>query len=210
MRGDIYAARKMYREAIDMYRQAPQTAEIFNKVGIAFQAMLLSDQAKKSYEQALKLNHSYAQAMNNLGTIYYEQRHFNKAVACYKRALKYSGPLASEYANLGAAYFARRDYKRSALYYDEALKLDPDVLERRNSFGTVMLERTINDLALFHLYLAKTYAKRGSNELALAYLRKALEEGVKDRRKLPEMPEFSSLQKDPRFLQLLAENPRPL
>lgn len=209
-RGDIYVARKMYREAIDMYRQAPQTAEIFNKIGIAFQEMLQFNLARKNYAQAIKLNHSYAEAINNLGTIYYEERFYKKAITYYKRSLKYSGPMASVYANLGAAYFARHDYNRAFSNYEEALNLDPDVLDRRNTFGTRMLERTINDMALFHLYLAKICAKQGSNERALVYLRKALEEGLKDRKKLPDVPEFSSLKKDPEFKQLLAQNPRSL
>jgi hypothetical protein len=37
-----------------------------------------------------------------------------------------------------------------------------------------------------------------------------LEEGVKNRDKIPGIPEFASLKKDPAFLQLLAENPKPL
>ena len=38
-RGDIYMARKMYRDAIDMYRLSPVNAPIMNKIGIAFQEM---------------------------------------------------------------------------------------------------------------------------------------------------------------------------
>ena len=63
---------------------------------------------------------------------------------------------------------------------------------------------------MFHLYLAKMYAKSGANDRALMYLRKALEEGIKERKKIPEMPEFTSLKTDPKFLQLLAEDPKPL
>jgi hypothetical protein len=37
-----------------------------------------------------------------------------------------------------------------------------------------------------------------------------LEEGVKDRDKIPAMPEFALLKTDPAFKQLIAENPRPL
>jgi tetratricopeptide (TPR) repeat protein len=210
MRGDIYMARKMYREAIDMYRRCPESALIENKIGIAFHQMLQFPLAKKSYERAIKLNPSYGEAINNLGTVYYAERSYKKAITYYKRSLKYSGPKASVYANLGAAYFARRDYKRSSEYYEQALAIDPDVLEHRNTFGTIMQERTVSELALFHLYLAKTYAKGGNNARALIYLRKALEEGLKDRKKLPDVPEFSLLKNDPAFQQLLAENPKPL
>jgi tetratricopeptide (TPR) repeat protein len=210
MRGDIYMARKMYREAIDVYRQAPQTALIVNKIGIAFHEMLQFNLAKKNYERAVKIDPRYGEAINNLGTIFYAQKYYKKAITYYKRSLRYSNSPASVYANLGAAYFARKDYKHSSEYYERAMQIDPDVLERHNGFGTLMQERTVTDLALFHLYLAKAYAKSGSNQRALLYLRKALEEGLKDRKKLPEVPEFSLLKNDPDFQQLLAENPKPL
>ena len=54
------------------------------------------------------------------------------------------------------------------------------------------------------------YAKSGADERALIYLRKALEEGVKDRDKIPAMPEFAVLKTSPAFKQLMVENPKPL
>jgi tetratricopeptide (TPR) repeat protein len=210
LRGDIFMARKMYREAIDKYREAPETAVTANKIGIAFHVLLQFDLAKKSYERALKLDPKYYEAENNIGTIYYAKKNYRRAIGYYKRALRVSGPAASVYANMGAAYFARKDYKHASAYYEQALRLDPDVFERHNGVGTLMQERTVTELALFHLALAKTYAKAGSNERALLYLRKALEEGVKDREKIPSIPEFATLKKEPAFEQLLAENPKPL
>ena len=210
MRGDIYMARKMYREAIDMYRKCSETALIDNKIGIAFHQMLQFSLAKKFYERAIKLQPSYGEAINNLGTVYYAEHSYKKAITYYRRSLKYSGEKAAVYSNIGAAYFARRDYKRSSEFYERAIALDPDVLERHDTFGTIMQERTVSDLALFHLYLAKTYAKAGRNARALIYLRKALEEGLKDRKKLPDVPEFGMLKEDPEFQQLLAQNPKPL
>ncbi len=204
-------ARKMYRDAIDMYRQEPDdSAVIANKIGIAFHQLLEFDLAKKNYQRAIKLDPKYSEAINNLGTIYYAERSFRRAITYYKRALKYAAPSASVYANLGAAYFARSDYNRATKCYEEALKLDPDVFEHHSTFGTLMQERTTGDRAIFHLYLARMYAKSGANERAIIYLRKALEEGIKDRRKIPDIPEFASLKTDPAFKQLLAENPKPL
>jgi tetratricopeptide (TPR) repeat protein len=211
MRGDIYMARKMYREAIDMYREGPSdSAVVANKIGIAFHQMMQLELAKKNYEQAIKLNSKYPEAINNLGTIYYTQNKYRRAIGYYKRALKYSGPSASIDANLGAAYFSKKDYKRATEWYDRALQLDPDIFEHHSTFGTLLQERTVSERATFHLYLARTYAKSGAKERALIYLRKALEEGIKDRKKIPDMPEFASLKTDPAFKELLAQNPKPL
>lgn len=211
LRGDIYMARKMYREAIDMYREAPADSPVVaNKIGIAFHQLLLLNQAKKQYELAIKLDAKYPEAINNLGTIYYTQKSYRRAIKYYKRALRYSTESASIDANLGTAYFGRRDYPRATQYYELALKLDPDIFEHHSGFGTMMQERTVEERALFHLYLAKMYAKSGAKDRAIIYLRKALEEGVKDRQKIPDMPEFVSLKKDPQFVALMAEDPKPL
>lgn len=210
LRGDIFMARKMYREAIDKYREAPDSAVISNKIGIAFHQLLQLDLAKKNYERAIKLDRKYPEALNNLGTIYYAEKSYRRAIGYYKKALRVANPTASIYANLGAAYFARKDYKQATEYYEQALKLDPEVFEHHGNFGTMMQERTVEERAMFHLYLAKMYAKSGATDRALIYLRKALEEGVKDRKKIPDIPEFSVLKTNADFQQLLAENPKPL
>ncbi len=212
IRGDIYMARKMYREAIDAYREGPPDSPLLaNKIGIAFHQLLQFDLAKKNYQRAIKLNPRYAEAINNLGTIFYAEKNYKRSITYYNRALKYEqAPSASIYANLGAAYFGRKSYKRATEYYEEALKLDPDVFEHRGTFGTMMQERTQTELAVFHLYLARMYAKTGANERAIIYLRKAMEEGIKDREKIPDLPEFSTLKSNPAFLQLIALNPKPL
>ncbi|HEX4229126.1 MAG TPA: tetratricopeptide repeat protein [Bryobacteraceae bacterium] len=210
-RGDIYMARKMYLDAIDMYRLGPaNSAVLANKIGIAFHQMLQLQLAKKNYERAIKLDPKYPEALNNLGTIYYAHKSYRRAISYYKRALRVGQPSASIYSNLGSAYFVRRDYKQATAYYEKALQLDPLVFEHHSNFGTLMQERTVDERAKFHLYLAKMYAQSGDKTHALIYLRKALEEGVKDRQKIPEMPEFATLKTDPAFKDLMIENPKPL
>src|SRR4051812_34577645 len=70
-RADILMARKMYREAVDVYKEGPlDSAIIWNKIGIAYHQMLLLEEAKRNYEKAVKLNPKYSEAINNLGTIH--------------------------------------------------------------------------------------------------------------------------------------------
>ena len=222
MRGDIFMARKMYREAIEVYQKQTATlnkklesdklklAVLANKIGIAYHQMTELDRAKKQYEQALKLNPKYAEAINNLGTVHYAKRSYRRAVGQYKKALKFSPNSASIYSNLGTAHFARKKYKDAFEAYQQALALDPDVFEHRSTHGVLLQERSVEERAKFHFYLAKVYAKAGMVDRVLLYMRKALEEGFKDRDKFKEDPEFASFQQHPEFQQLLALEPRVL
>ncbi len=210
-RADILMARKMYREAIEVYQQAPlDSAVIWNKIGIAHHQMLQFEAARKCYEKALKINPKYSEALNNIGTVYYARKSHRRAIKYYKKALKLSPQSASIYSNLGTAYFARKKYQQAAEAYQTALSLDPEVFEHRSTYGVMLQERTVEERAKFHYYLAKTYAKAGMNDRALIYIRKALEEGFKERDKLKADPEFAGLQELPEFQQLLTLEPRVL
>jgi tetratricopeptide (TPR) repeat protein len=210
MRGDIFMARKMFREAIDKFRECPPSAAVDNKIGIAFHQLLQFDLAKKNYEAAIKLDPKFSQAINNLGTVYYGKKNYGKAMKYYRKALKLKPETASIWVNLGSAYFAKHNIKKAAQCYDKAMEIDPLVFEHRSSYGTLLEERSVEDRAKFHLYLAKAYAQRGDKDKALLYLRKALEEGLKERKKIPEMPEFASLKTDTAFKELLIQDPKPL
>ncbi len=213
-RGDIYMARKMYREAIETFRQGPaKDPVLLNKIGIAYHQLSQLDNAKKSYEQALKLKPDYVEAMNNLGTVYYAKKSNRRAISWYRKALRVSPEsprAASIYMNLGTAYFARKEFDKAADSYRTAMKLDPEVFERHGSFGVMLEERTVEERARYHVFLARMYAKDGRSELALQYLRKALEEGFKEKKKLQDEPDFASLRETPEFKELLAMEPRVL
>ncbi|HEX3743270.1 MAG TPA: tetratricopeptide repeat protein [Bryobacteraceae bacterium] len=213
-RGDIFMAKKQYREAIDAFRQGShKDPVIWNKIGIAYHQMLQFDQALKSYQEAVKLKKDYQEAINNIGTIYYARRSFRRSITYYERALKAgpeSGRSAAIYNNLGTAYFARKEYKRAADSFQTALTLDPDVFEHTSTYGVMLEERSVQERAKYHYYLAKLYAKNGRDELALQYLRKSLEEGFKERKQLQTDPEFATLRNTKEFKDLLALEPRVL
>jgi len=210
-RGDLFMARKMYRNAIDAYRPAAgNSAVLWNKVGIAYHQLGDLGAAKKSYEHALKLNRKYADAMNNLGTVFYARRKFGTAIGRYTKALALAPDSASIWSNLGTAYYARGKFEQMTKAYSRALQLDPDIFEERGMVGTRMLDRSVADRARYHYELARMYAIAGKNELALEYVRKALEEGFKDRDKLRKAKEFAALRETAEFKDLMALEPRVL
>jgi len=211
LRGDIFMAKKMYREAVEAYKEAPRDSAVaLNKTGIAYHQMLKLDMAEKYYRLAIKANPHYAEAVNNLGTIYFSEKSYRRAISQYKKALRISPTAASIWSNLGSGYFERKDYKRAFEAWQKALALDPEVFESRSTQGVLISQQTVEERAKYHMFLARVYAQNGRNELALNYIRKALEEGYKERKKLAEDPAFAQLKDLPEFKELLAMEPRVL
>lgn len=211
MRGDIFVARKQYRDAIDSYLEGPKNSAVLaNKIGIAYHQLLELDTARKWYERAIKLDPKYPEAINNLGTIFYAHKSYRRAITQYRRALRLTPDAASILSNLGTAYFARKNYKDAFAIYQRALELDPEVFERHSSYGVLLQERSVEERAKFHYYLAKTYAKAGRTDLAIQYIRKSLEEGFKDRDKYTTDPDFAGLQNNAEFKQLMATEQKVL
>jgi tetratricopeptide (TPR) repeat protein len=211
MRGDIFMAEKRFREAAEMYRENSKgSAVMLNKAGIAYHQMLQLNFAEKYYRLSLRADPKYSEAVNNLGTIYYAKKSYRRAITQYKKALRLSPEAASIWSNLAMGYFCRNDEVRAQEALQTALKLDPEVFEHRSSQGVLLQERSVGERSKFHYYLAHTYAKAGRVDLALQYIRKALEEGFKERKKINEDPAFAELRELPEFKDLMASEPRVL
>ena len=203
LRGDLLTARQRYLDAIAAYRQGPHdSAVLCNKIGVAYHHMFNIVEAKKYYEQALKLNPRYPEALNNLGAIYHTEKNYKQAERCYKKAIKLDPHSPMYYSNLGTAYFFQGNVKRGAEAYRTALTLDPEVFEHGTA-SRIEEASSTKALATVNYFLARTYAQAGKNDRALYYLRKAIEEGFNDRKKLMGDEQFASLRETPEFAKLL-------
>lgn len=208
-RGDVLMAQGKYMDAIKAYREAPKDSPmVWNKMGIAWQHLLATDQAKQDYERALRIKPRYPEAMNNLGTIYYEEKDYKGAEKLYRRALKLMPRSATFYNNLGAAYFAQGKFRQGASAYQNAFTLDPAVFTRSSFQGVAALGSTAQ-LAHQNYCLAELFARAGMTDRAIEYLRKALNEGFSDRKRLKEDQNFSSLRKTAAYAQLMTEMKKP-
>lgn len=211
LRGDIFMAKKMYREAVEAYKEGPpDSAILLNKTGIAYHQMLQFDVAEKYYRLSIRANPHYPEAINNLGTIYFSRKSYRRAVNEYKKALRITPASASIWSNLGSGYFERKDYLHAAESWQKALAIDPEVFENRSTQGVLIQQQTVAERAKYHMALARTYAIAGMADHALTYIRKALEEGFKEKKKLLDDPAFAHLKELPEFKQLLAMEPRVL
>jgi tetratricopeptide (TPR) repeat protein len=204
-------ARKMFREAIDAYSEGPATSPMrWNKIGIAYHQLGDLNAAKKNYEKAIKVDHKFADSINNVGTIYYAHKNYRTAISRYRKAIRIAPNIASFWSNLGTAYYSRGKFNDMAKAYAQALELDPQVFEHRGTLGAEMQDRTVADRARYHFEMARMYAHAGKNDLAIQYLRKSLEEGFKNKDKLRDEPEFAAIRDSDEFKQLLSLEPKVL
>lgn len=202
--GDILMARQQYIAAIEAYREAPQDAEIYNKIGMAYHHMLAFDIARKDYEHALLIRPNYPEALNNLGAAEFAQGRYRQAIHLYRKALKLMPTSAVIAANLGTAWFARHKYSRGMEAYRLAFRLDPTVFQNDatqiTSGPTTSAERAQQDYCL-----AELFAQGGMRSRAIEYLRKAFDEGFTDRNRVLTDHVFDQLRSTAEFAQLMGE-----
>jgi tetratricopeptide (TPR) repeat protein len=211
MRADVLRAEKAYFDAFDYYRAAlakePNSAVLYNKLGIDELMCQQLSEAKKDFSRALKLNPSYAEAYNNLGVLEYVHRRYRQAIKRYEKAIKYGPNDASYYSNLGTAYFSKKEWEKATKAYAYAISLDPDVFDTSSHAGIAGQISSPEDQAHFSYVLAKLYAKNGLTDRSLQCLRRAMEDGYKNLDEVYKDSEFATLRKDPRFVQLMASRP---
>ena len=203
--GDLHMARKRYQAAIGSYLQAsPKSSSLWNKMGMANQQMFILPEAKKDYEAALKLDPKNPDVINNLGTVYYGMKLYATAEHYYRKALKYEPKSALIYKNLGTALMAEDKYKKGYACFQTAIAIDPKVFERVTQFR-VGEPTPAQKRGAMNYFLAKSYAQAGMVDLAVGYLRMAIDEGFADRKKIMADTEFASLHKSTAFQELLSE-----
>ncbi len=207
--GDLLMIHHQYLEAIDAYRKAPRdSAVVWNKLGIAYHHMFAFDQAKVDYQYALHLNPRYGEALNNLAAVYYSEKDYKRAEKLYRHALKLIPNSATAYNNLGTAYFADGKFKQGAEAYRAAFAIDPTVFSG-DPLQTISETSSTEERARVDYCLAELYAQAGMKDKAIEYLRKALDAGFNDSKRLMQDQEFATIRKTAEFEQLVATLKRP-
>ncbi|MFT4114387.1 tetratricopeptide repeat protein [Silvibacterium sp.] len=203
--GDLLMVRHQYSLAIDAYRRGPhESAVIWNKMGVAYQHMYALDFARLQYEKSLSIDPNYADALNNLGTVFYGQQNYRKAEKFYRRAIHVRQNVACFYSNLGTAYFAERKYRQGVTAYQQALAIDPKVFadeatSRIDESGPPEEEARLN------YALARLLAQAGEFDAAMRCLRAAFIHGFDDRKRVMEDKELAGLRETPAFHLFMAE-----
>jgi tetratricopeptide (TPR) repeat protein len=209
-RADIFMARKNYADAADYYYRALKQSTfkdplLWNKLGIAFQQESKLHSARQAYAKATHADPNFAEGWNNLGTVYFLEKKYGKSVGYYQRAIKLKSGIAAFHMNLGTSYYHQKKVDQAVEEYRTALAIDPKVAVQQSAMGT-----TINaggaDVE-FYFCLAKALASIGSAEDAVRYLRRALEDGYSDMKRIDEDPDFKKISQYPGYIELMRNPP---
>lgn len=203
--GDSLVGHQRYQAAIAAYSKAPQmTADLWNKMGIAYQMLFNAKDATRCYKESLKLDSANPQVMNNLATVYASLKMYGQADRMYRKALKLDPKSAVVLKNYGTNLLAEHKYNKGWDAYQRAIALDPQIFSGHNG-PSVQNPSNVQDRGAVNYYMAAGCARAGYTDCALQYLRMALDEGFTTRKKVEADSQFASLRDNPAFKQLLAE-----
>ncbi len=198
-----------YQAAIDAYKMAPRdSAEVWNKMGIAYQMMFNLNHATNCYKESLRLDPDNAQVYNNLGSVYDSRKDYGAAERMYRKAIKLNPSSAMVYKNLGTTLLAQHKYKKGSQEYQLALAIDPHIFEQ-NAGPRVENPASVQARGAMNYYMAVGCVRQGQNAQAIEYLRLALNEGFTNPKKIIADSQFASLRGIPAFQQLLAAQGTP-
>jgi len=202
---DTQAARRNFPRAIAEYEKAlainPNDPVVRNRLGLCLQWSGRLEEAQKQYEQAVKLNSSYAEAWNNLGSCYHTRQKYGQAIKNYQKAIDVKPGFATAYRNMGSAYFSQNRLEEGYQALQTAFRLDPAILSASSAGGMQTRDATA---ATQYFFFAKISAANGQVDDAIRFLRMAFERGYKDCLTLSRDADFSRIQKEARFKELMS------
>ena len=182
-RGYLDQAEEAFRLAL---RDDPQSAEAHYGLGSVHLETQRSDDARQSFERALKLQPHYpdtwTNAWNNLGVIAMQTGRSEEAVENFQAAVRQNPKNLVALDNLGNAYRQQERWPEARKALARALQLNPDDAEANYSMGMVFAR--LNDSQRTYEYLQRALVIRPDypealNNLGILYLRTGrLDDGI--------------------------------
>jgi tetratricopeptide (TPR) repeat protein len=203
--GDFLILRQQYQAALEAYSKIEHpSATLWNKMGIASQMLFDEKNATRCYKESLQIDPNYSGALNNLAALEDARKNFAAAERLYRRALKINPGSARTLKNLGTNLAMQRRYSSSSEAYSEALAQDPHILDKFSG-PTAEARVPIKVRGEASNLSARSCARAGLNDCAIAQLRKAFDEGSATTKQVADGKDFEALRGTPEYERLLAE-----
>lgn len=142
---DNEEARKLYNDAGDLQQNGKFT------------------EAEKFYEQAIKLDPNYCDAMDNLGQLLRQQDKIDEAIIWYKKSLVVKPDNTVALQNLGLAYNLQGETQKAIETYETLTKIAPENPEGYFGLGSIYYRLEQPEKAISYLKTAeKLYIQESS------------------------------------------------
>jgi CHAT domain-containing protein len=184
---DLLKARFFLEQALEMQRQLPNQDELastLNSLGVVFAQQGNFVEAKKSYDEALKIqvqtlgpdNANVADTLNNLGTLALDQSKYEEAQEYLQQAVNIKRKVlgnddlhtAKSIINLAIIMDLQKKYDEAKILLNEVLKIQkknygndhPDIAATLNNLGKISVASKDYDLAVEQLGAALKIRQR--------------------------------------------------
>jgi tetratricopeptide (TPR) repeat protein len=107
-------------EGIDNAKALYESARDFHRRGRLLRA-------RRLYEETLRLDPSYVDALNNLGVIYIHEKDFSAAQKSFEEAIRLNPGYVDPYYNLACLFAIKGDRKESLTHLRKAVSLEKEV-----------------------------------------------------------------------------------
>ncbi len=169
-RGNIEDAVTLYDLAIEKSGfDYPKAA--LNKA-VLYKQLKRTEEAIKSYNEAILMKEDYATAYYNLALLYSEIGNREQTIENYKKAIQYNPKSSKSWYNLASIYEEQQNFENAINAYQQAIKAEPGYLKALSSLGILYskLEQYGQAIEIYSGLITKhpNYA-RGYYNMALAY-----------------------------------------
>ena len=201
--GELMMYHHRYHAAIEVFKNVESpSALVWNQIGIAYQMMYDYADAKRSYDEALRLEPHNSIVLGNMATAQDAMGDFTAAEKNYRKSLKLNPNSALTLKNLGTNLLMQHRYRAGAAAYKQALAIDAHIFEDQSGFR-------MNDPApksergTAAYFKGKVCAEARLNDCAIAFLHEALNEGLPPKQ-LSEEDDLAALRKTAAYTSLMA------
>jgi tetratricopeptide (TPR) repeat protein len=160
----------LWNDFFAKYGDRPNISLAYSNRGNAYMDAGDLDKAVLDYNEAVRLDPSYVDALNNRGNVYNTRGEYDKAIADYNKVLSMRPRHAEAHYNRGNAYIFKGNYQQAIADYTEAVRINPEYAEAYNNLGNSLCD-TGNSEGALPLYAAaikikplfpEAYANRGN------------------------------------------------
>jgi len=103
--------------------------------GYAYYVTGKFDQAIQDFDQAMRLNPSFAPVFSLRGNAFYGKAAYDRAILDFDEAIRLDPSVANDFNNRGNAYYSKATYDRAIQDYDEAIRLNPSFADAFHNRG---------------------------------------------------------------------------